>query len=189
MRSRLRGLNYSGRLGGPFGTVDNAIENGVCDHVFNISDGVEGVRETVYLMSRIVRRDRRNPVVIELARALTRNLPEKDWWREAEAIFRYVRDQIRYVQDPEGVETLTDSERLIEIGAGDCDDKAILLASLLSAINHPTRFVIVGERWNVPEHVYVETKIGNRWIAMDPTMRHEMGWFPPELLRIFHHHN
>jgi hypothetical protein len=54
-----------------------------------------------------------------------------------------------------------------------------LLAALLESIGHPCRFVAVGySRRNEFEHVYVETKIGHTWTALETTMDVPMGWAP-----------
>ena len=139
------------------------------DFEYRISTGIEGVRETMVLMRSIVRKAKADPAVILKARALTGAVRGKDWFGEAAALHRYVRDSIRYVMDPAGVETLSTPARLMEIGAGDCDDKATLLAALLESINHPTRFVAIGLTGGTLEHVYVETKIGDDWIPLETT--------------------
>lgn len=148
------------------------------DFEYRISPGVEGVRETMVLMRSIVRKAKADPAVIEKARSLTGFLGNKDWRGEVTALHRYVRDSIRYVMDPNGVEMLTTPMRLIEIGAGDCDDKSILLASLLESVNHPTRFVAVGLSSGTLEHVYVETKVGDAWIPLETTEPIEAGELP-----------
>lgn len=85
--------------------------------------------------------------------------------------------------DVNEVETLHTPDVTIEIGQGDCDDKVILLSTLLEAIGHPTRFVIVGYVDEMTfEHVYLETLIGEDWVALDPTENVEAGWSPPNPL-------
>jgi len=70
----------------------------------------------------------------------------------------------------------------LEHGFGDCDDKSILLASLLGSIGHSSRFVAIGYRPNEYAHVFVETIAAGgegNWIALDPTEDVPMGWRPP----------
>ena len=148
------------------------------DFEYRISTGVEGVRETMALMRSIVRKGKADPAVIVKARSLTAFAGAKDWRAEVAALHRYVRDSIRYVMDPNGVETLSTPARLIEIGAGDCDDKATLLAALLEAVGHPTRFVAIGLSGGTLDHVYVETKIGDTWIPLETTEPVEAGELP-----------
>jgi transglutaminase-like putative cysteine protease len=65
--------------------------------------------------------------------------------------------------------------------AGDCDDKSVLLAALLESIGHPTRFVAIGFQPDDFEHVFVETKIADRWISLETTEPVEIGWMPQHI--------
>lgn len=138
---------------------------------WRISEGTQGVKETLAVMRRIVRGDdgRANRTVIETGRAIVRHVPAKNWFGQVEAVYNFVRSNVVYVMDPVDVEALSTPVELMRIRAGDCDDMAVLLASLLTAIGHPTRFVAIGFTPGDLSHVYVETKIGERWIALDPT--------------------
>lgn len=157
-------------------------------YVYRISDGIEGVRETLYFMRKIVKASRSNPVVIQTARGLVSGIQEKNWKAEINSVFNFVRDCIRYTLDPNEVETLTTPEMLLEIRQGDCDDKSMLLAALLQAIGHPTRFRAIGFRPQALEHVYVETKVGEEWIALDSTERAPAGqvaWNPSDVVESY----
>lgn len=145
---------------------------------YRISPGVEGIRETLVLMRSIVRKSKSDPVVIEAARSITSHLAPKDWAGEVRALFSFVRDRVRYVMDPNGVETLATPARLLRTKTGDCDDKVTLLASLLEAIGHPTRFVAVGFEPGALTHVYLETKIKDVWIPLETTEPVAMGELP-----------
>ena len=138
---------------------------------YRISEGALGVRETLALMRAIVRRYRADPNMIAYARQLLIGVPQKDWMGEIRKIFYFVRDRIRYVQDPNDVETLSTPDYLLANmnAGGDCDDKSVLLATLLEASGHPARFRAVGFEGGALTHVYVETKLGERWIPLDTT--------------------
>ena len=100
---------------------------------------------------------------------LTANLAHKDYRGEACACLAYVRDQIRYVRDPASAEQLSPPDWVMRIGAGDCDDKAILLGSLLASIGHPARFIAVAFEPEAWSHVWVQDRIGGRWVDLEPT--------------------
>ena len=136
------------------------------------------------LMRSIVKKSRSDPDVIAVARSLTEHLAAKDWVGQVRAVFRFVRDRIRYTLDPNDVETLSTPMRLLRLKQGDCDDKAILLAALLEAIGHPARFKAVGFRAGELSHVYVETKLEipavlkafpDGWIPLDATEIGDIG--------------
>jgi transglutaminase-like putative cysteine protease len=129
-------------------------------------------------MRAFVKQGKADPVVIDLARQLIGDLRQKDYVSEAKRLFYFVRDNIRYVQDPRNVEMVQAPRATLNIGQGDCDDKSTLLAALLESINHPTRFRAVGQESDL-SHVYVETKIGPRWFAADATEPVPFGWAPP----------
>lgn len=109
------------------------------------------------------------------------NLPERNWIAEIRACFVFVRDNIRYTLDPDEVELVQDPEYTLEHRWGDCDDQVTLLASLLTSIGHPCRFVAIGYTPNEYAHVFLETRGGDEtnWIACDPTEQVPLGWRPP----------
>ena len=144
-----------------------------------IPPGAPGTRATLRLMSALVQRYKRTPRMRDAAIDLIRELPPKDWSAEVRALFEFVRDRVRYTRDIRGVETVQTPDVTLDLEAGDCDDMSTLLATLLEVIGHPTRFVAVG--YTTPgdfQHVYVETRVGPKWIALDPTMQVPAGWAP-----------
>lgn len=147
----------------------------------SIPSGVGGVRATLATMRRLVQRAKTSWPVRELAQRLVRDLPQKDYLAEIARLHAYVRDEVRYLRDVRGVETLHTPEKLIELKQGDCDDKSTLLAALLESIGHPTRFVAIGTTPGRYQHVYVETKVGDRWVALETTEDVPAGWRPPRV--------
>ncbi|HJW55863.1 MAG TPA: transglutaminase-like domain-containing protein [Burkholderiaceae bacterium] len=154
-----------------------------------IPDGVAGIEATLAHMMDYVREYKKDPQVRGLARELTLSLPQKHFSGEVEALFEFVRDEIRYLWDIADVETLQTPVVTLENQSGDCDDKATLLAALLESIGHKTRFVAAGFQPGQYEHVFLETKIGNNWIALDPTEPVPMGWTPPGMRARMVRHN
>lgn len=138
-----------------------------------------GTNSTLMLMRTLVQRFKKDSVIRETAISLVSQAKQRDWTAEAGLLYEYVRDRIRYVRDVAGVETLQTPPVTMELEAGDCDDKSTLLAALLASIGHPSRFVATG--YKEPgrySHVYVETKIGDRWVPLDPTTDKPFGWVP-----------
>lgn len=138
-----------------------------------------GTKTTLKLMSGLVKKFKRDPMIRDTAASLVAGLPPKDWTGEARRLYEYVRDQIRYLRDVSGVETLQTPPVTMELEAGDCDDKSTLLAALLESIGHPTRFVATGYRDPGRfSHVYVETLLGTKWLPLDATVNKPFGWEP-----------
>jgi len=118
------------------------------------------------------------PSIRQVALNLISDLDPKDYVGEIKRIHAFVRDQIRYVQDITNVETITTPDRLLQICQGDCDDKVLLVDTLLESIGIPTRMVAIAFKSNEFEHVLSEAKIGERWFALETTEPVEVGWFP-----------
>lgn len=133
-------------------------------------------------MRRLVNAGKKSPVVRQLAVTLTKGLIQKDWNNEVNTLYKFVRDRIRYVRDINGVETLHTPEKVLENAAGDCDDKSILLASLLESLGYKTRIVAVGFRKNSFSHVYPEVLHNNNWISLETTEPVNMGWKPRNIV-------
>ena len=146
-----------------------------------IPSGREGVRETLRMMRLLVRSGKTNPLVRQRTVELVNGLRQKAFADEVKRIFDFVQRQIRYTKDVRGVETLHTADRVLLNRAGDCDDKAILVASMLEAIGHPTRFIAVGFMPGRFSHVFTETRIGDKWIALETPEPQPLGWRPPNI--------
>lgn len=146
-----------------------------------IDEGREGIRQTMLLMRDIARRYKSDPTIVLKARELTAGLGAKNYYGEIRALHQFVRDSIRYVKDPLGVETIITPDKLLQIGQGDCDDKATLLASLLESIGHPARYVAVGFSPGDYSHVFVQTRAGAGWLNLETTEPVAPGWGPRDV--------
>ena len=94
------------------------------------------------------------PLVRELAINLGRRFEAGDF-KQARKMFEFVRDEIQYVYDPMGLEEIQSPETTLKLRAGDCEDQAILLSSLLSAIGFESALIFADTDNNgVPDHVY-----------------------------------
>jgi len=152
--------------------------------LMGLPSGIEGTRQTLRIMRNLALQGKTTPMVRQLAVQLTMSLPQKDWLSEINALFYFVRDNIRYVRDIRNVETLHTADRVLMNRAGDCDDKSVLLASLLESIGHPSRFVAVGFKPDQCDHVYVETlrsanaprALQSSWMALETTEPVPPGW-------------
>ena len=144
-----------------------------------IPDGQAGTKETLKIMRRLVLDGKKSVVVRNAALSLMHDVLQKNYLEEARRIHAFVRDEIRYIRDINGVETLQTPEKTLELKQGDCDDKSTLAAALLESVGHPTRFVAAGHGGGEYEHVWVETKYGAQWIAIECTEPVPMGWKAP----------
>lgn len=153
-----------------------------------IPKGHLGTQRTVEHMKALIRVGARDFYVRQKAIdiLLERRVTPKDYVGEIRALFEWVQRHVRYTKDPFQLEVLHSPRRLLELRAGDCDDMSILLGALLEAIGHPVRLVLTGPdplRPRLFTHVYLEVFHKGRWISLDPTMPHAMGWAPQTFVK------
>ncbi len=155
-------------------------ERTVSTQLMGIPDGAAGTRSTLQIMAQLVKQYRTDMAIREFAAQLVSGVEAQNYTDEVKQLFYFVRDNVRYLQDINDVETVQTPDYTLNMRFGDCDDKSVLLASLLESIGHPARFIAVG--YSIPgeyDHVFVETLIGKRWIALDAIVPDaEMGWAP-----------
>lgn len=150
----------------------------------SVPDGDEGIAATLRIMVGLARQYQKDPGVRELAASLVSSLPQYDRLGEVKALHAFVRDSIRYTNDPVNTELVQTPVATLQMGVGDCDDKATLLATLLESIGRPARYraVAIGPS-NDLSHVLTETRLGKGWLPLETIEPVPVGWFPPNVTR------
>jgi Transglutaminase-like superfamily len=189
--------SFPGRLPGP-GQVRR----------YGIASGLGGVKQTLRLMVDVASTFKTDLHVRTLAVCLTGGrvvtlsngaqvryplCRPKDYVSELKCLHGFVRDHVRYVRDVEGVETLQTPIQTLNVLAGDCDDKAMLLCALAGSIGFQTRFAAVGVRGEPFSHVMAQALLEDRGeyvnaetILTDPPV--ELGWEPPDATCVMYAH-
>lgn len=144
-----------------------------------IPEGKAGAIATMQQMAVLVRQAVRdnNQHIREFALPLA--VAAGDFPSQARALQEWVKSNISYIRDPPDVELVQTPQYTLQHRAGDCDDQAVLLASMLMATGHPARFVAVGFRNQPLSHVMVQTKIGSQWLGAETIIDRPFGWMPP----------
>jgi Transglutaminase-like superfamily len=146
--------------------------------------GDAGVSQTIQEMRSLVDQALRDPSILRTAKDIVRSVPAFDDYAEAQALYNWVRQNIRFTKDPVDKETLYPPSELLQIRAGDCDDISMLLGTLLMAIGYPARLMTVAANGDEFSHVYVEGQINGQWIPMDPARSDsQFGVAPPSYTR------
>jgi len=151
-----------------------------------IPDGDAGVAATIAKMKALIHGPQgvRSYLVrqktLEAARGTERGLHEID------AVFEWIKLNIEF--RGEYGETLQSPEATLNLGAGDCDDQAVLESAMLNSLGYQTRFRTVALNHSPHElsHVFVEVldKQTRQWIPVDPTVeRSYPGWQPDDVAR------
>ena len=150
---------------------------------------VSALRERVSHIQRLICKGGLDPVVHEKAKTILSRkcgsdwcTKEKDWTAEQKALFNLVRANVRYVKDPLNADAFSAAGRVLATGAGDCDDLSIVLGSLLQAVGHEVRLVVVQTKdkpsWS---HIFIQAKSDStgKWLTLDASVSKPAGWEPP----------
>lgn len=159
--------------------------------VHQIPGGDRGTKATLERMRKITIDSLKDPKHGAFLRGLAIKITleagckTKQFLCEAKALGDWVRDNVKWIRDTRGFETLQYPYRTLAFGAGDCDDLSTLLAALTTSIGIATRFKAIAAnpmRKDQYSHVYLEmdpTGQG-KWIPADPTVKSAaFGWESP----------
>lgn len=153
-----------------------------------IPEGMPGAIATLKVMAQLAR-DSLREASQQIRETALSIVGGAGYVGQVRALQTWVQDNIAYVLDPidstGGVELVQTPQKTLDYKAGDCDDQSVLMASMLSAIGHPARYIAVGMNGGPLSHVLVQTKIGatgndcKDWVAVETIRPEPMGWFPP----------
>jgi transglutaminase-like putative cysteine protease len=112
------------------------------------NNGIDAVRETLRKMVAIIRKYSSDVTTINAASAIIAAAGVRDVrgqrYQVIRSIQNWVRDHIVYVPDPRLHEMLQTPPRTLTRGMGDCDDKTILVCTLLETLGFQTELLAVG---------------------------------------------
>lgn len=121
-----------------------------------------------------------DPLMRYIGLQVTRNCPPRNDMCELRAIFQFVggwtgqRPQVRYTGDIVGKDTYQSALKTLQIGGGDCDDAAALLAVLAMENGFKTKFRITSNTGASWDHIYTMASIPKHdpkhWVALDTTL-------------------
>jgi transglutaminase-like putative cysteine protease len=96
--------------------------------------------DTLRLMGEVARAAQLDANLRLLWERIVAGLRQKDYISEFAAVLCWVRQNVRYSKDPLTIEQVKSPSRTISTKTGDCDDQAVLIASLVSLGGARTRF-------------------------------------------------
>ena len=138
----------------------------------------------------VVEENTGDPLLMEWAALFLRayNVPERDPRALARAIQRYSQQHIKFMR--ERPERFVKPTRTIKWGFGDCDDKSILIATILRSFRVPVRLAFIRFEVRKPNgrskkisHVYPEVFLDGRWEALESVHPWELGDSPQQRAR------
>lgn len=153
---------------------------------FLIPGGDRGIRRTVQEMRGLVHASLAQPLPVETAGVIIAPYGAECSGQRALAIREFLKEYVSFVPDPVGRELLRAPGYLLErirdegYASGDCDDVAILGASLGMAVGLPARFVLLGFARDLPfSHIFTELWTSEGWAELDTTAPDQI---PPGVL-------
>jgi len=163
------------------------LANRVPVKTIQIGEGILGTNQTVDQMKKVILASLGNQVVRMTAERLVTNIEPNDREGEAEVVYGFVRDKVRYTKDPKGLEYVQTPEYLLlaiernGIAFGDCDDKTTLGLALLKNLGYNVAVRVASYREpGVYSHVYGLVKINREWVPFDATPDNKwLGWEMP----------
>lgn len=137
---------------------------------FKKLSGDRGVIQTVKMIRALVERFKKDIRIRGLAGAIV--CPFKKNVEKITAVFNWVRDNIKYVRDIDGVETIHTPYRILRQGYGDCDDLALIAATLLKAVGYKVFYVVTSNRRDKRfNHIFLKVSDGKRKYNFDATIK------------------
>lgn len=167
----------------------NAIQAARSIELGRFAPGERGTGQTLARMRQLVVEGSEAPEVYAAATQVIAQANAVQPHDALLALFRFVRDSVRFKPDPVGVEQLQSPRVTLLARTGDCDDKSTLLVALAEAAALPItwKFRVIGTRARYPNrfnHVYPVAYLGTRELPLDPTYRGTpAGWQHPRPLR------
>lgn len=125
-----------------------------------------------------------NPEVEQTAVTIAKDYPGEYNLNQVSKVYDALRKGWYYNSDPSYKDkyknanrTLKDGKNSGTIGVGDCDDFAILMASLLESLQGSTRIIFAYDRDTGKNHAYAEVYLGKK---NDPRLNKLIVWFETE---------
>ena len=153
-----------------------------------LDGGFQSGEQTTAIIKKLANEFKKDPIVRNHSVRVVSNVESHNNLGELKTIFEWVRDNIRYVRDIERCETLqTPTVTLppkvspaLGVGAGDCDDHSLLLATMLKSIGFRevyARIVTFTPKDKEWKHIYIVVKLKGKIYSLDAIMKDKpFGW-------------
>jgi hypothetical protein len=136
-------------------------------------------------LSRMMAEGSINPDVRLLATDIVRSTPFPGW--QISEVYNYVKSNVRYQPSPVGerngeTELFIAPWRMVEMlkagnAAFDCDQMALLAATLLRSLGYKTKIIIIDSEGKGWDHAYCEVQSisTDEWLSVDCAMGKRVG--------------
>jgi len=141
------------------------------------------IKQSLAIIEELTREYSIHPEIRKIVSSLISSCKDRDYDCYIRKIVCYIKSKVKYVNDPPKTEVFQSPLRTLDYGMGDCDDHAILTATLLRAVGFKVKVVLGAPYGNRYDHVYVKVLHPNKgWLTIDTTSSNPMeGKMYPEV--------
>lgn len=88
-------------------------------------------------------------------------------------IFDFCKKHIKYVREPNTLQTAKTLPRILADGYGDCKHMTTAVASLCKAAKIPVKLRLISQNYFVPDptHIYAVSNLGAAELVIDPVLK------------------
>lgn len=138
-----------------------------------LMNGEAGTAQTIQVMRKLVDNALNDSTFVRKAVDIVRPVAAFNEEAEVQAIFNWVRANIRFVKDPYTKEKLIPPQELLKIRSADCDCQSMLTAALAMAVGYAARWITLSTQAQSPDeftHIFTEVEVpsgSNVWVPID----------------------
>ena len=151
-----------------------------------IPSGFYGTEATIKVMHDFASKGKVNLSIQRIVDTIIRKsgCKGREYLCKAQAIYRFIKDYVRFERDPFGVEMVQEPIVTLRRKAGDCDDHATLSSAMFGAVGFPYAIKTIKADKIRPDefsHVYTIVNVpGKGWMGADTSVDPAyLGWEPP----------
>ena len=119
----------------------------------------------INLLKKFIYEDMNHPKVRILTQQITKGYNTN--LGKARAIYNWIKQNIYYVHEPEGLDIAVKPSRLIELGRGDCDKVSTLFATSAKIVGVPVKLKVIKQRENLWSHIYPLALTNGKFLPYD----------------------
>lgn len=116
-------------------------------------------------IKKMIREDINHPKIRILAQQITKGYATD--LGKARSIYNWIKQNIYYAREEEGLDLYQRPITTVELGRGDCDDSAALFSSLAGVMGIPVRLKVIAQDPNLWSHIYPLALTNGHWIVYD----------------------
>jgi hypothetical protein len=146
---------------------------------YNMGNSLE---ERVRLLRQLcwdVKHGARSPVILNLARQITRACKARDSICELRSIYQFTSTNVRYTGDVYSIDTFASPMRVLQMGGEDCDGHAVLNCALVICNGFRAKVRITSNKGVTWDHIYCMAGMpkgrSDNWVAIDTTLARSRG--------------